>query len=124
MVLPLPAAICGAIAVWFVLASSTVADDAFFSGIADLPLMPGLIEDDEAGLVFDKPDGRIVEVYASGITTPSAVADFYQRTLPQLGWSQLGLLEFTREGEALRITVTKENGTSVARFALSPRPQE
>jgi len=71
--------------------------------------------------VFDKPDGRIVEFYAIGAISPAAVAEFYRHTLPQLGWSQTGTLEFTREEEILRIKVTDNNGTSVARFTLSPR---
>ncbi len=114
-------AICGATMLWIGLTNILAANDAFFSGVADLPLMPGLLQDSEAGLVFDKPNGRIVEFYASGTILPAAVAEFYRRTLPQLGWTKTGNLEFTRDEEILRIIVTEKDGTSIARFTLSPR---
>ncbi len=43
---------------------------AYLAAVADLPLMPGLAEVPEAGLVFDQPSGRIVEAYAQGAVTP------------------------------------------------------
>jgi hypothetical protein len=58
----------------------------FIAGIEDLPVMPGLAEIADAGLIFDKPSGRIVEAYAQGEVGEQAVLDFYQETLPQLGW--------------------------------------
>lgn len=92
----------------------------FVAGVDDLPLMAGLAEDPEAGIVFDKPSGRIVEAYASGQIAPEAVVRFYEETLPQLGWEQLGALAFTREGEVLRITLTREDGGVRVRFFLLP----
>ncbi len=105
-------------------ALSTVSDASaadFVTGIEDLPLMEGLSEDTEALLVFDKPSGRIVEAYATGAVSRAAVAKFYAETLPQLGWRAAAELTFTREGETLRITVSKAAGLSTVRFALSPK---
>ena len=82
----------------------SVAQDAagFVSTIEDLPLMPGLIEE-EGGLVFDSARGRIVEAYATGPVSAGAVRDFYDETLPQLGWRRLGDSVFRRENEILKV---------------------
>ena len=61
----------------------------FVSTIEDLPLMPGLIEE-EGGMVFDSARGRIVDAYATGPVSEAAVKEFYDDTLPQLGWRPLG----------------------------------
>ncbi len=81
-----------------------MAQDAagFVSTIEDLPLMPGLIEE-EGGMVFDSARGRIVEVYATGPVGEAAVRDFYDETLPQLGWRPLGEGAFRRENEILKV---------------------
>ncbi|MCH7935590.1 MAG: hypothetical protein IH994_00675 [Proteobacteria bacterium] len=74
--------------------------DAFVSAIEDLPLMPGLIEE-KGGMVFDSARGRIVETFATGWVSEGAVRDFYDQTLPQLGWRPLGTGAFQRENEIL-----------------------
>src|SRR3546814_6431381 len=81
--------------------------------------MPGLTEQADTAVVFDKPTGRIVEVAATGPVDPAAVIGFYGRTLPQLGWRQArAALEsalFVREGETLTIVVgaPPDGGTTV-----------
>ena len=74
----------------------------FVSTIEDLPLMPGLIEE-EGGMVFDSARGRIVETFATGWVNEGAVRDFYDETLPQLGWRPLGQGAFQRENEILMV---------------------
>ncbi len=96
-------------------------ESAFVIGIEDMPLMAGLIEDEEASLVFDKPDGRLVEAYAFGRLGADEVSEFYRTTLPALGWRHVDNLAFLREGEMLRIhLVAGEDGLTV-RFVLSPQ---
>jgi len=103
------------------LAAAVLAQEPeYLSEIQDLPLMPGLTEVAGAGLVFDKPDGRIVESYARGEVAASAVRSFYRATLPQLGWRIAAEDGFAREGETLQIElVTGESGLTV-RFVLRP----
>ena len=74
----------------------------FVSTIEDLPLMPGLIEE-EGGMVFDSARGRIVEAFATGPFSEGAVRAFYDETLPQLGWRPLGQGTFRRENEILMV---------------------
>ena len=93
---------------------------AFMAGVADLPLMPGLAEVPDAGVVFDKPAGRIVEAYAEGAVSRAAVTAFYIRTLPNLGWRAKAEALFQREGELLRLGFMGDDGALVVRFTLQP----
>lgn len=79
------------------------AGDAFFEGIDDLPLMPGLSERAAERATFDTPSGRIVALGAEGAVSRGAVLRFYRETLPQLGWRPLAGDAFTRNGEKLQI---------------------
>jgi hypothetical protein len=49
------------------------AENAFVDGIDDLPLMPGLVGVGDQSVVFDKPDGRIVQAVATGRVRAAAV---------------------------------------------------
>lgn len=93
---------------------------AFMAGVADLPLMPGLAEVLDAGVVFDKPAGRIVEAYAQGAVSRAAVTAFYISTLPNLGWRAKAEALFQREGELLRLGFMGDDGALVVRFSLQP----
>ena len=97
---------------------------AFVNGIEDLPLMPGLEEAEDRGVVFDTPAGRIVRATAAGRVTRAQVVDFYAATLPQLGWRREGETAFLREDEilVLEFSAAKAGAASAltVRFALSP----
>lgn len=100
----------------------------YLDAIEDMPLMEGLHETGEGGIVFDKPNGRIVRSIAQGRVTASAVRAFYIDSLPQLGWVRLPKLEligdlliFRREAERLEIqTVPKYDGATEVRFSIEP----
>ena len=82
--------------------------------------MPGLASDDAASLIFDKPQGRIVEAQAAGKVSRSAVQSFYDATLPQLGWTSAGANAWRREGELLRLDFHGQDGALTVGFSLSP----
>lgn len=100
----------------------------YLDAIEDMPLMDGLSETGEGGIVFDKPAGRIVRAEASGSVSPQAVHDFYLSALPPLGWTRIEKLElfsdllvFRREGERLEIQIAPGNANgSVVRFSIEP----
>jgi hypothetical protein len=95
----------------------------FFSVIEDLPLMPGLREDEDQGLAFDSPQGRIVEAYAVGDLGQKDVLGFYQAALPQLGWRETEQGTFVREREVLKVQFTADlqKGTQITvHFSLAP----
>ncbi len=101
------------------------ADEAtrFLTAIDDLPLMPGLTEDANAGVNFDSPAGRIAEAFASGHVSERQVLDFYAAALPQLGWRQDGDTRFSREREVLKVEFpgpTTAGSPLTVRFALKP----
>lgn len=88
--------------------------EAYLSSIDDLPLAHGVVELADGAMIFDKPEGRIVQVTAlrGGASTPALIRQFYMNTLPNLGWKNSaqapGSLTFTRKGEILRITLTAD----------------
>jgi hypothetical protein len=99
----------------------TALADAFVAGTEDVPLMPGLAPVAGSSLVFDKPQGRIVEAQAAGKLTRNAVHDFYIATLPQLGWKAAGVNALRRERETLRLDFHERDGTLTVGFTLSPQ---
>ena len=108
------------IAAWLALGTAASAGE-FLAGFDDLPVMPGLSPVKEAGIVFDTPSGRIVEGYAAGAVDRQKVQRFYEKTLPQLGWSKTGQNEYRREGEKLTMNFKGKDGALTVRFTLSPR---
>ena len=99
----------------------TLAADRFVSGIADLPLMPGLEEIDGSAMIFSKPQGRIIEVMARGAVTRDAVRAFYDRTLPQLGWRRQEAGGWQRENELLRFDMSDNKKGLVIQISLTPQ---
>ena len=102
---------------------------AFMSGFEDLPLMDGLKQAEEEAVSFDAPSGRIIEAYAqSNRIEKQKIMNFYDKTLPQLGWKRLpakngSSFSYEREGETLTISV--DDGTPVSvRFELMTRERE
>ncbi len=104
----------------------------FLSVIDDVPLMAGLREVPDAAVVFDKPEGRIVEVQAAGTLEVAEVASFYRQALPQFGWNpdptaketstrRLFRLTFVRDNERLTVEVERADGKTAVSFALAPR---
>ena len=100
--------------------AATQESGRYFTEVPDLPLMPGMAEMPDAGVSFDKPEGRIVEVYAQGEGNADEVLRFYRRTLPQLGWEAAGPKRFRREGEVLDLEVETAGNFVTLRCALHP----
>ena len=111
------------------LASAPLHAEGFLDAVEDMPLMEGLVETGDGGIVFDKPAGRIVRSVAEGDVAPSAVRAFYIETLPQLGWTRAaeyeligGLLLFRRDGEQLEIQIVPVSETHTeVRFSIEPQ---
>ena len=101
--------------------AAPAAAQEFLSVSPDLPLMTGLSEVEEEAVVFDKPEGRIVEAYAIGAVSQDAVIAFYRETLPQLGWAATGPASYVREGEALVMSFTPGTSSLTVRFSLQPQ---
>jgi hypothetical protein len=96
----------------------------FISGLEDLPLINGLEERLESSVIFDSPQGRVVEVIASGVMQQEIVSDFYQNTLPQLGWTKLNEDRYQREGETLSLEFIRNGSSLEVRFFVEPTAAE
>jgi hypothetical protein len=92
----------------------------FVPGTEDVPLMRELAPVKGSDLVFDKPEGRIVEASARGKVTKAAVRGFYASTLPQLGWKPSGE-SWTRDTETLRLDFSGHDGDLLVTFTLLPK---
>lgn len=111
-----------------VLLGPAMAQEKYLDAVEDMPLMDGLHETGEGGMVFDKPNGRIVRTIAEGRVGLTSARRFYENTLPQLGWVRhkklelIGdLLVFDRESERLEIEfVPIAGGVTQVRFSFEP----
>jgi len=105
-------------------AEDTPAAAVYIAEMDDVPLVPGLVESVDDGMVFDQPEGRIVQAVAKGFVAADVVAAYYLNLLPQLGWQVDGekpLLSFSREAEKLTIEmVNDETAALIVSFTLSP----
>ena len=52
-------------------------------------------------VVFETTFGRLAETVATGQLQKNKVVQFYEATLPQLGWSRKSQNHFWRDGEEL-----------------------
>jgi len=93
---------------------------AFFSAVPDMPLMSALSEVPSATTVFDKPEGRIVALAATGSADRNAVLKFYDQTLPQLGWRKAPDGSWRREDEMLRLEVKGSGRIVELRISIAP----
>lgn len=97
------------------------AAETFVTGFEDLPLMPGLVQVQQDSLLFDTPQGRIVQASAIGAVAEEAALSFYAATLPQLGWRASNQMTYHREGETLRIEFKKAGQVLTVRFLSEPK---
>ena len=95
---------------------------AFLETLSDVPLMPGLQEIPDQGVVFDKPEGRIVESAAiTESVDAGSISAFYNKTLPELGWKRTGSDTYVRGDETLEIAVVDLSRSRIVRFTVNPR---
>lgn len=103
-------------------APAGASEQLFFSDLSDIPLMQGLYEVTDKAVIFDKPEGRIVEAVAvSESENVSNIKAFYDSALPQLGWVREAEGLFVRPGEGLRVVCGAEGKLSTVRLTVFPR---
>ena len=93
----------------------------FVPGISDLPVPASFhLIQDISGVYHDNA-GRLVTANFKGKAVEADILDFYNKTLPALGWRRKERLRFTRDGETLRIQITEVNQTELLiNFQLNP----
>lgn len=97
---------------------------SFLGEVDDLPLMTGLTPLQNTGVVFDSPQGRIVEVYTAGKVTRADVLTFYGEALPQLGWIAEDVgnegAAWRRDDEVLKLMFSGTGPILTVHFSLAP----
>ena len=94
----------------------------FFSVLQDTPIMPGLKELPEQTIIFDKPEGRIIEsvaVIESG--NKEGIQRYYETILPQFGWSKISNDSFARKTELLKISFENHQNQNFFHIVVVPR---
>ncbi|MBE2192016.1 MAG: hypothetical protein IAE63_07540 [Alphaproteobacteria bacterium] len=101
--------------------SSSSSTSGYLSNLPDIPVMDGMIAQNEDGFVFDAPEGRVVEetVFTSDFEE-SEVKAYYGTVLPRLGWIARKTGVFVRNGEQLTVNVDKVGDGLRVTFQLAP----
>lgn len=93
----------------------------YVPGTEDLPVYKGFKLSDRKNIAYDSESGRIVDaVYTSSNANEEDVKNFYKKTLTQLGWNEKGNLSYVREGEVLKLLISKNKGITTLTFAIRP----
>ena len=95
----------------------------FSSVILDLPIMPGLTENAESAVIFDKPDGRVIQTSAFGAAQQDTIKLFYNRALPPLGWHSVKDMVFHRDGEVLKLGFEQAASPAQTTVSFTLTPQ-
>lgn len=111
--------------------TSPAVAEGFSIVVEDLPIMDGMTEREDLTVVFDTPEGRIVETTMETAAGVETVLSYYRRTLTQLGWHPVGTSEraYIRENEMLSIDAKKNLAAEaygaanavIVSFKISPR---
>ena len=103
-------------------ANAATGQQSYLHYLPDVPLLPGMTELTDQSVVFDKAEGRVIEsVVFAGFISAKDVQNYYNRTLPSLGWSMAGPDRFLRNGEQLIVKWEKVQDGAIVRFSLSPK---
>ncbi len=98
------------------------ATEEFVQGSEDIPLLYGMerINDEELG--FDSSIGSIINTSYVTQLDIQKVKDFYEKTLPQMGWKVVknskDKISFKREKEKLEIEFMMQNKKDIVRFFI------
>lgn len=96
---------------------------SFLPGSEDIPLIDGFNTDKPT--VFDTPEGRILEVHATGVDSIAHVTHFYNTTLKSLGWTATQesktSLQYVRDKNQLTIKIKVTGKSIFLSFTLEPK---
>lgn len=115
---------CFLLIVWF--SVSTAIAGTFVEGMEDIPLPDGLSQITKDDISFGNEEVRLVEAYVTSRNVKfKQVAEFYEGSLPQLGWNYQGNrgdnLLFYRDGENLEVVKESANPL-IVRITLKTKP--
>lgn len=112
-----------------VTAQDGIADAPLVAGVEGVPLMPGLSEAADLTVIFDKPQGRIIDATATGDVELADAYAYYRSALGETGWAPLlrkvvdGIL-VVRGEEVLHVRLRREGSGIAVHFSLAPYEKE
>ncbi len=95
----------------------------YSEAMEDLPLMATMQELPDSVVVFDTPNGRIVEMTAQTAASQEQIKKFYNNALPQLGWHTQAPHIYWRDGERLTVDMHVDGANTLVHFSLSPKKE-
>ena len=102
-----------------IVAGPVAADTPQQGWVGDLPIMQGMAIEPQLGFAFDSPEGRIVQVFATGPSENTPVISYYNAALAGLGWAGADG-RWQRDGEVLVISQVEMASGRLWRIRLSP----
>lgn len=90
----------------------------FVYELENVPIHLGYEQDHSQTAFFDSPQGRVVSIVLVGDVEPAYVYEFYEETLPVLGWSKISENVYYYNAEVLKINVL--NDGSVIQLDVAP----
>ena len=91
---------------WVLLLFVSIAVRAAFVPGTDVPLMDGLVVDENDSFSFDTPAGQIMTVSAQTTAPVKEVKAFYGESLPALGWQQISATQYHRDQDELSLQIS------------------
>ena len=85
----------------------------------DMPIMSGFSYLNDSLIVFDKPQGQIVEaslICEVNCSAPNAIRDYYHRTLSNLGWVRHQTSSYVKKQQQLTFDIKSENQSVIVVF--------
>ncbi len=100
--------------------------EQFVEGMDDVPMLEGMHQISQDDVSFGNEETRLLEAYFNAPKLKfSAIADFYNESLPQLGWIYQGNrgnnLLFYRDGETLEV-VRESVSPLIVRITVKTKP--
>lgn len=105
-------------------------EDVMLADLA-IPLMDGFSENNEAAMLFDSPDGRIISTQAVGRVALNEVIQYYSAVLPSLGWERMAGIpceqgvtkcyQAIRDNEILILNFKVISDMTEINYSLSPK---
>ncbi len=110
----------------FLVYSFSTQAEQFIEGMDDVPMLEGMHQITQDDVLFGNEETRLLEAYFNAPKLKfSAIADFYNESLPQLGWIYQGNrgndLLFYREGETLEV-VRESVSPLIVRITVKTKP--
>ncbi len=105
-----------------ILATNSQAKENFVPGISDLPVPANFYYLDDSSGIFNNAYGRFISANFRGKGEFETIHQFYQKTLPALGWEAKEKFTYIRDEEILEIKIRKINETEIQlNIQLSPK---